>query len=356
MATGINTGVMATHGTLSAFDSSTTNWCSYTDQLNYYVIANEVTTDKKKVAILLSACGQATFKTISSLVDADTLKGIKYNDLIQVLSEHYDPAPSSIVQRFKFYNRMRAQGESIANYVAALRQIAKYCEYGDTLNMLLRDRLVCGVNHQAIQKRLLAEKSLTFEKALEIALSVEAADNDVKQLQPQSATVVYQMQSRNQRSHRQESIVRRPAIPPRTPCYRCLGNHAPQTCQFKEVECHKCKKVGHIAKACKTQKNPSRMESRQRTRRTHYVDDSMGPEPEENTTTATPDNSYLFTVAGSGQNPIVLQVTVNRTPIQMELDTGASLSMINKQTFDAIADHSHIVIKATDVHLKTYKP
>ena len=91
---------MATHGTLSAFDSATTNWRSYADQLNYYFLANEFTTDKQKVVILLSACGQATFKTISSLVDADTMKDIKYNDLIQMLSEHHDPASSSIVQRF----------------------------------------------------------------------------------------------------------------------------------------------------------------------------------------------------------------------------------------------------------------
>ena len=48
-----------------------------------------------------------------------------------------------------------------------------------------------------------------------------------------------------------------------------------------------------------------------------------------------------------------LQVIVNQKPIQIELDTDASLSLINKQTFDAIADHGHIVIKATDIHLKT---
>ena len=112
---------MATHGTLSAFEPSTNNWRSYTDQLNYYFVANDVTTDKKKVAILLAACGQLTFKTISSLVDADTLRSIKYSDLIQLLSDHYKPAPSSIVQRHKFYNRVREEGESIANFVAALR-------------------------------------------------------------------------------------------------------------------------------------------------------------------------------------------------------------------------------------------
>ena len=37
------------------------------------------------------------------------------------------------------------------------------------------DRLVCGVNHDTIQTRLLAEKDLTYEKVLEIAQAVEAA-------------------------------------------------------------------------------------------------------------------------------------------------------------------------------------
>ena len=72
--------------------------------------------------------------------------------------------------------------------MASLREIAKYCDYKDTLNMMLRDRLVCGVNHQGIQKRMLGEKELTYEKALEIALSIEAAEKDVKQFQKPTAT------------------------------------------------------------------------------------------------------------------------------------------------------------------------
>ena len=148
---------MATHGTLTAFDSSTTNWRSYVDQLNYYFVANEIESDAKQCAILLSVCGQSTFATICSLVGEDTLKGIKYADLIKLLSEHYDPTPSSIVQRYKFYNHVRAEGETVANYVASLWAIAKYCDYGDTLNMMLRDWLVCGINHQVVQRRLLAE-------------------------------------------------------------------------------------------------------------------------------------------------------------------------------------------------------
>ena len=31
---------------------------------------------------------------------------------------------------------------------------------------------------------------------------------------------------------------------------------------------------------------------------------------------------HLFTIAGSNQDPIVVGVTVNNSPVQMELDTG----------------------------------
>ena len=85
--------------------------------------------------------------------------------------------------------------------------------------------------------------------------------------------------------------------------------------------------------------NKTKPEARQRARRAHYVDDPVESESEKQAP-MTSDNSYdLFTVTESGQNPIIVQVTVNQTPIQMELDTGASLSLINKQTFDVIADH-----------------
>ena len=47
---------------------------------------------------------------------------------------------------------------------------------------MLRDRLVCGTSHKTTQRRLLQESDLTFEKALQVALSTEAADTDSKRL------------------------------------------------------------------------------------------------------------------------------------------------------------------------------
>lgn len=59
---------------------------------------------------------------------------IKYNDLIKVLSEHYDSAPSyrDSSSTIELY---RTEEETIVNFVASLRVTARYCDYEDTLNM-----------------------------------------------------------------------------------------------------------------------------------------------------------------------------------------------------------------------------
>ena len=41
---------------------------------------------------------------------------------------------------------------------------------------MLRDKLIQGVRHERITNRLLAKKTLTYEKALELALAIESAE------------------------------------------------------------------------------------------------------------------------------------------------------------------------------------
>lgn len=57
-------------------------------------------------------------------------------------------------------------GESIVDYEAKL-QI--HCKFDNYLDQALRDRLVCGLRSEGIQKCLLTEADLTLKKALELA-------------------------------------------------------------------------------------------------------------------------------------------------------------------------------------------
>ena len=61
----------------------------------------------------------------------------------------------------------------MATYIAELRHLSEHCKFGLTLSEMLRDRLVCGVEEPKIQRRLLAEPTLSFDKAFEL----EVCDN-----------------------------------------------------------------------------------------------------------------------------------------------------------------------------------
>ena len=74
--------------------------------------------------------------------------------------------------------------ESISEYLAELRRLTEFCDYGEALEDMLRDRLVCGVNHERIQKRLLREDpSLALQKVLDISLALESAINQASIIQ-----------------------------------------------------------------------------------------------------------------------------------------------------------------------------
>ena len=138
---------------------------------------------------------------MTSLI-APTKPGEKgFDDLVKTLTELYVPSPSKIVQRYKFHTRIRQPGETKTTFVAELLAMAQYFKFGDSLNDSLRDRLVCRVNEDIIQRRFLSEKVLTFYKALKIAVSMETAKKNVDKLQAVSSTV-----------HKVGSVL----------CYRCV--------------------------------------------------------------------------------------------------------------------------------------
>lgn len=86
-----------------------------------------------------------------------------------ILGNQYSPKPLIIAERFRFHKRNQEEGETVSQFVAVLKQLSEHCEFGLSLNDTIRDRLVCGLRSEAIQKRLLTEANLRLEKATEIA-------------------------------------------------------------------------------------------------------------------------------------------------------------------------------------------
>ena len=71
----------------------------------------------------------------------------------------------------------------MAEYVAALLKLAKHCNFGNTLDEMLRDRLVCGIAKATVEKCLFTEPKLTFTKAVTIVQVVKVAEKGSTELQ-----------------------------------------------------------------------------------------------------------------------------------------------------------------------------
>lgn len=134
---------------------------------------------------------------------APTSKTLK--ELIEILNYHYNPTPSEIVERYKFNTRALFAGESVLTVVAELRRLAKYCIFGSSLDEMLRDRIVCGIQNEAIQRKQLIENKLTLTRATEIALAMETATRDARNLKnPVTLEVNKIQQQRNGENRNQE--------------------------------------------------------------------------------------------------------------------------------------------------------
>ena len=80
------------------------------------------------------------------------------------------------------------EGERIDRSLCSGTPQAHRVLYGATLSDMLRDRLVCGILDRNVQRRLLQQHDLTFDKALEIALTSEGAEEDSKCLNLSTAS------------------------------------------------------------------------------------------------------------------------------------------------------------------------
>ena len=133
-------------------------------------------------AILLNACGIATYKRLKTLVAPAALTTKTFAELVHLATDHHHPKPSVIMRRFRFNTFVREQGESITCFVMLPRHLASHCEYGESAKELIRDHLVCGIRDDALQRSLLAVAGLTFQKAFERALLHEYAAQSARLL------------------------------------------------------------------------------------------------------------------------------------------------------------------------------
>jgi len=105
----------ATFGKLEKFDTaSSNNWIQYIERMEYYFQANKITAGETKCAILISAMSGKAYKLMCNLISPNKPGDKSFGELVEVMTKHFCPPPSEIVQQYKFNLRVWQDGESVA--------------------------------------------------------------------------------------------------------------------------------------------------------------------------------------------------------------------------------------------------
>ena len=283
----------------------------YFERMDAFFECNVVEEDKK-VPLFITLIGAEAYKLLKDLCTPEQPAKKKYADLQKILKDHLSPTKIVVAETFKFY-QINQGVLTVAEYIVKLRNAAATCEFGTFLERALRDKFVCGLSNDSIQRKLLSEKDLTFEKACQSALSMEAVSEKTKELNSATSACVINAVKPKYKSQSQKR------------CGRCDRTHKPGVCGAKEWKCYSCGRKGHISKCCR---NKSKVQG-------------IADDPEEIVSSQSEDQSeeedemFVGKIVNVNQisKPEFLNVSVNEKVIKMEIDSGASVTVISRDVY-----------------------
>ncbi|XP_028320243.1 zinc finger protein 260-like [Gouania willdenowi] len=158
---------------LSLIGNRADNWCTWEQSFRLYIVSSGEKDEKLKIDILLHTIGEdalEVFKTLKVTTDGDELT---MEDVLQAFRDYCSPRKNVVFERYQFWSYQTTAGTSVNGFITELRQKVKDCEFGIIEHDMLRDKFVLSITDSDLKKRLLQERGLTLNRAIEICRATE---------------------------------------------------------------------------------------------------------------------------------------------------------------------------------------
>lgn len=316
-------------------------WC---ERLNIFFTSNGIE-EAAKAPMLLSYLCEDVYILLRDLCTPVKPSSKSFKNLCAILSKHYSPQIMIYKERNEFYAAKRIDGEAASVWVARIKKLSMNCSFGEQLENILADKFITGYAHGKVAERIYEESAaIDLEKALGIALKYENRDT----LKSEEINAVYakkqyggasskQTQPQQQRRQLNSASYGGQATSNKEEC-KCCGSwkHKSISCKYRTYVCNKCNKTGHLAHVCKP-----------RAAKTHHFIEAN--DENENMKEV---SMYSLKVEVKENDPIKIPVELNGIVLQMEVDSGAGVSVISKQCFEE--KFSRWKIQPTNIRLRGY--
>ena len=216
-----------------------------------------------RVATFRSVMGKDFLQIFLNLNFGD--EEITITSSLSALEDYFLPKRNVVYERYVFNSCIQTPEETVDGYVNRLRKLASSCQFGTLTEEMIRDRLVIGIQDTGTKARLLREKDLSLDKALDMCKSSEITNKQIKSLQHES-------KQSNEELHLVQDKSKTKTKKPRPSnsnkstkgskktwkckfCGQAKWHSKPTDCPAYGQQCKICKKMKHFSKVCLSRKD-----------------------------------------------------------------------------------------------------
>lgn len=239
-----------------------------------------------------------------------------YADALQQLQKTYVKPKNEIYARHCLASRRQQPGETLDVYMQALQQLSKDCNFRnvtaeESKNEYIRDAFINGITSSQIRERLLENSNLNLDQIFDQARALEMAH--VHSCSFNSSLLLASNESNLSASTKVNK------------CYFCGSIFHPRfKCPALKSTCNNCGKKGHFSKVCQSK-------SKQKLTASSTSNDAQ---IESVSGELSSSLKHVTAASFSCLSKATIQIFINGHKIDALVDTGSSLSFINKPVSD----------------------
>ena len=320
-----------------------TRWTKYVTQLENLFVAMDISSKKRKKALLLHYAGTEVFEIHETL--ENTGDESAYDETKKALETYFKPRVNKEFEIYEFRQMKQLLTESVDQFATRLRQKAAHCGFSEGksaeeikshTDAEIKSQIIQGCKSKELRQKVLREDmdlAALLKTARTMELSKQQADTMGKNDdldQPEGATNAIRKPktkygkkfTKSPTPHKQKAVTNRI-------CRQCGGNypHATRCPAIGEI-CNYCKKPNHFVSQC-----------RKRKRKEQKVKNVT-----ENTHTDEDDDESSDECAFGIQAKVTkihnklpyYDITINGKKTKILIDTGSSINIIDEDTLGKI--------------------
>ena len=303
-----------------------------------------ITVAKRKRALLLHYAGPEVDEIFDTL--PNTGDDSDYDTAVAKLNEYFSPQANTTYEVYSFRQTKQKEGESLDSFHTRLRQLMKTCEFSN-VDKEIKEHIILKCSSSSLRRRALRENPmleglLKLGRALELtekqAKDVEAAGGEfeaVNKINTKEENRDGRPRDRRDAQSRNRRYGNKQGKSPR----KCghFGGYAPHKnpCPARGKTCKACRKIGHFAHVCRSK---PRIVA-----------------PVETGQSFDEEYEYDYTIDNQeNKKPPICQLQINGKTVEMMIDSGASVNLLDETTFQRINSHGSESLQPAHTKIYSY--